>query len=360
MGQKKARLRSFGDKAAKVAEYIKLYQHSLRALYNALPHEIQDLSKSHIATIGTSEIWPCRDGAVVLIYSEISKDINIDVKEPLSRTVDEFMQFGDATAFFAGDKKISLRAFISVGNASKSIIHFADNKITSEGNVFSTKYSRGAIFGWEADLPDPDAAALEDFQSAFLTRNVGGKEVEKISGQEEKPFTKAKAEELITEFNSLLCTAHKEEDLQIFLKNHPEFLYPDYMKCFPKFKLGEDFVTDYVLLVQGPQGPEYVFVEIEKADKEIFVKAGQFSAEFTQAKDQLLDWDNWLTKNHAYASRKLPNLYKPQFHLVIGRDSNILPEQKEKIQSEFSSTTRRFSTYDDLVNRFRTIVERLI
>lgn len=107
-------------------------------------------------------------------------------------------------------------------------------------------------------------------------------------------------------------------------------------------------------------GPEYIFVEIERADKDIFVKSGQFSASFTQAKDQLLDWDNWLTKNHAYVSGKLPNLYKPQFHLVIGRDTDLTKDQKEKIQSEFSATSRRFSTYDDLSNRFRAIVDRLL
>ena len=101
-------------------------------------------------------------------------------------------------------------------------------------------------------------------------------------------------------------------------------------------------------------------MEIERPDKELFTDSGQFSAKYTQAKNQLLDWDNWLTKNYAYVSRKLPNLYKPQFHLVIGRDTNLDLERKEKIQSEFTGTTRRFSTYDDLANRFKVIIGRLV
>jgi len=158
----------------------------------------------------------------------------------------------------------------------------------------------------------------------------------------------------------LLDTAQKEEELQIFLKKHPEFLYPDFIDCKPKFKLGKEFVTDYVLLVQGHQGLEYVFVEIERPDKKLFTDSGQFSANFTQAKDQLLEWDGWLTKNHAYVSRDLPNLYKPQFHLVFGRGTELNIDQKEKIQTEFYNTPRRFSTYDNLATRFKNIIERLI
>ena len=126
-----------------------------------------------------------------------------------------------------------------------------------------------------------------------------------------------------------------EEDIHIFLKNHPEFLYPDYIKCFPKFNLGEDYVTDYVLLVQGAKGTEYVFIEIKRPEKELFTKAGQFSADFIQAEDQLLNWDNWLTKNHAYISRKLDNFYKPQFHLIIDRSI-------ERREHEKSSSTHYF------------------
>jgi len=361
MGQKKARLKSFRNKTDSIAEYMKLYQHSLRALSRAVPDTLRDPAKSSIATIGKSEIWPCTDGAVVLIYESESKNIEIDVKDPISTNINDFLRTGSATAFYSENgAKAKQRFSISISDASKAIIHFGDNSIRSKYGVFKTKYKRGSIIGWEAELENPDGAAFEDFQFVYTTRNIAGEDLIELSEQEKVDLTRTKADELISQFLELLETAKKEEELQNFLKKHPEFLYPDYIKCYPKFKLGEDYITDYVLLVQSPQGLEYVFVEIEHSNKDIFTKSGQFSSEFTQAKDQLLDWDNWLTKNHAYVSRKLPEFYKPHSHLVIGRDKNLTVEQKEKIQSEFTATSRRFSTYDDLASRFKKIVDRLL
>ncbi len=362
MSQRKARLKAFGEKYAKAEEYYKLYMYSLRALTNSLPPEIRDIAIPKIASIGRAEIWPCIDGALVLVYSDSANEINVTTQTPLSRTINDFLRNGAACAYY-DDKgnKSKIQAIIQIGDASKSIIHFADNRIEgSNGVVFTTKYCRGSIFGWEAELPKPDEEALNDFRAAYVPRNLAGPDVEDLPEQKKQEITKTKADELLSEYNRLLDEAQREEDLQRFLTIHPEFIYPDYISCHPKFKLGEDYITDYVLLVQGHNGPEYIFVEIERADKDIFVKSGQFSASFTQAKDQLLDWDNWLTKNHAYVSSKLPNLYKPQFHLVIGRDTDLIKEQKEKIQSEFTATSRRFSTYDDLANRFRAIIDRLL
>lgn len=176
----------------------------------------------------------------------------------------------------------------------------------------------------------------------------------------ERLLTRKVADSLIDDFVQRLRTAKREEDVQVFLTEHPELLYPEFIKCYSKFALGEDYETDYVLLVQGYQGPEYVFVEIEHPKKNIFTKAGQFAGPFTQAKNQLLDWEHWITKNHDYIARKLPELYKPRFHLVMGRDSMLTPDHKEKLKTEFYSTDRRFSTYDDIESRFRRIIDRLL
>jgi len=360
MGQRKARIKAFANKASSIAEHMKIYQYVLRALLNSLPNEMDERIPG-ITSIGKVDIWPCSDGAVVLTYRNESKDIEIYIKDPIGKYVNEFMKIGETCAFFdETGQKSPMQGFISIQDASKVIMHFAGNQIKTDGHVYRPKYDRATIIGWEAQLSKPDEDALRDFQAAFLTRNIAGREVLELPPQEEQRLTKLKADELLDQFNELLQGAQREEELQVFLKDHPEFLYPDFIQCRPKFKLGEDYVTDYVLLVQGHQGPEYVFIEIERPEKELFTDSGQFSAKFTQAKNQLLDWDNWLTKNHAYVSPKLPNLYKPQFHLVIGRSNGLDIERKEKIQSEFSGTTRRFSTYDDLANRFKVIIERLI
>lgn len=362
MGEQKARIKAFGKKAQPVAEHTKTYLFALRALINSISSDKLQVIIPNLAVIGNAAVWPCQDGAVVLISSDKTAQISVDIKTPLSVNVNDFLETGQACAFFDKTGRRSKVKFgLKIDDVSKAMIHFGDMKIKGpKGKIIRPKYSRASIFGWEAKLPEPDVLALEDFKSAFTIQNVAGHEVEDLPTQEIFGLTKAKADGLFSEYNQLINSAEREEDVQSFLSQHPEFLYPDYIKCFPKFKLGEDFVTDYVLLIQGHQGLEYVFVEIERPNKEIFVKSGQFSAPFTQAKDQLLGWDSWLTKHHAYASTKLPDLHKPKFHLIIGRGNELDKVQKEKIQNEFSGTNRIFSTYDDLGNRFKTIVDRLL
>jgi len=115
-----------------------------------------------------------------------------------------------------------------------------------------------------------------------------------------------------------------------------------------------------VVLVQSASGPEYVLVEIERPNKPVFTEKGWFSHQFAQAKNQLLQWSTWITNNHQFLTRKLPNLGKPVFHLAIGRGHEITSQHRGTIQAEFSGTNRRFSTYDDVVERFNNIVERLL
>lgn len=361
MGERKARLEAFGDKAKPISEFVNLYQHSLRALIASLPeHHKIVAAKKDITTVGMSEIWPCRDGAVVLIHSSQSTDIKVIVRDPLNTSVNDFLREGKAVAFCdARGNSLSFSAAIEVEDATRAVIHFAGLTIKSEEKVYRPNYGRGMILGWEAQLPRPDKLALDDFRSVFVTRNVGGSEAEKLPYGEGKKIVAASTAILIREFTALLARAEKEEELQAFLSDHPELIYPDFIECFPKLRLGEDFVTDYVFLVQGLGGSEYVFVEIEPAANEIFTKQGQFSAAFTKAKDQILEWDKWLTQNHAYISRKLPNLFKPRFHIVMGRNASLTEEHREKLKAEFHSTSRCFTTYDDIVDRFQQITKHL-
>ncbi len=363
MGAKKKRINSFSkDKLEPIQKYITAYMYSLRALVRSIDEELYDVKLPNLLSLGNADLWPCTDGVVALIIKNKTDEISLNVNPPLSGTVNNFLLTGKAFNLYdKNGNPTKLRTAIRLENTLESIIDFGGIEIkSSDGKSYRPKFDNGSIYGWKAKLPIPDDEALKDFRSSFVPRNILGKEEVGSTQDERATITKSKADELLEEYYNLLDSAKKEEDIQVFLGNHPEFLYPDYIKCYPKFKLGEDYITDYVLLVQGHNGPEYVFVEIERVDKEIFTRLGQFSSSFTQAKDQLLNWDNWLTKNHAYVSGKLPNLFKPNFHLVVGRDLSMDKEQKEKITSEFSSTTRRFSTYDDLATRFKTIVEQLL
>lgn len=197
------------------------------------------------------------------------------------------------------------------------------------------------------DLP----VVLKDTERLYVAHN--------LTPRVDRRRLLARADALADEFRSLLADVKKEEEIQTFLSEHPEFIYPDFIECQPRFRLGDDFVTDYVFRVQGQDGEGYVFVEIERVSKRIFTAGKQFTADFTQAKNQLLEWEAWVRRNHSYVEQKLPSLYQPNYHLIMGRNSELNGRERQKLATEFKGTSRIFSTYDDLLERYKTIVRKL-
>lgn len=256
-----------------------------------------------------------------------------------------------------------LNEFIGL-NAEIQIRSLVQQTWTELEHIFGYKQESvpPELWGRFTSLPQTIESILSEFRRALVLRNVSGR-LESIDASirqiEPWSFARQRFLKLEQEFSSLLDSSSRESELQDFLDRHPEFLYPEYLESHPQFRLGDAYVPDYVLSIQGYQGVRYVFIEIERPDKLIFTKSGQFSAQFTQAKDQLLNWESWLTKNHDYICGQLPDYYRPQFHLVMGRDANVSIEGREKLQNEFDGTVRRFSTYDDLLRHFRAITERL-
>jgi len=291
----------------------------------------------------------------VLIYPNNSDQVEVVVRESSDKSHEEFMGTSEACMYFKDDGlPVTWRPVFSVEDADRHIVHFADP--ISEGVLgrVCPNFQKLSIFGWNASMPEPDDEALLVLRAELATQNIAP----------QSKITQAEAQErlctLLERFKELLDSAMKEEQVQKFLADHPELLYPDFVLCYPKQKLGEDWVTDYVLMTQGLSGQEYVFVEIERPDKPMFVSEGHFSHQFTQAKNQLLTWSTWIADNRQYLERKLPSLGRPIFHLVMGRSRDLNSEHRKLLRSEFSGTERRFSTYDDVAERFEKIVERLL
>ena len=362
MKYQERRLRTFAERIQRIENWLNAYQHSLRAIISSLPVQGPEPVFPELATIGRCDIWPCIDGAVILIYPS-ARGISISVQPALNKKVDEFLKDKRTVAAYFDDRgqRPRVRAVLGVGDATRAQVHFAGFKIESHNRVFKTRYNQCIIVGWEAELQAPDELAIKDFQQAYAIKNIGGNDAAGVDVYADKEkITSEKASQLSQEYRTLCATATKEEELQIFLRNHPEFIYPDFIECYPKLPLGAEYATDYVLLVQGHQGPAYVFVEIERPDKPLFTDAGHFSHQFTQAKNQLLQWDNWITTNHAYLADKLKGLARPEFHLVMGRSESLSDEEKTTIGAEFNRANYHFSTFDVLADRFDQIVKNTL
>ena len=124
---------------------------------------------------------------------------------------------------------------------------------------------------------------------------------------------------------------------------------------WPKQKLGNEYVTDFVFLNQAPHGLEHVLVEIERADKPISRQAVHLANH--TAKNQLLDWQRWIDENKPYLEKSVGAMSNPRFHLVMGRSHELDGARRRKIGYEFGDTsTRRFSTFDDVAARYEAIL----
>ncbi len=87
--------------------------------------------------------------------------------------------------------------------------------------------------------------AMLDFQLALL-----GAQLRQTSSITESPASETtvqRLDEIAQQFEALLVADVREEELQVFLKSYP-FVLPPSAEAIPKKKLGEDFVTDFVLV----------------------------------------------------------------------------------------------------------------
>lgn len=343
-----------------VENYMQSYQYSLRALVNGIPAEQKSDVPSEVAVIGRVVIWPCTDGAVVLIYQDANNRVAVETKDQLTSSVDQFLRRGEAAACF--DKqgnRCPLPSYIQVGDARNCSIEMAAQTVTQDTNVFRTRHQKALVLGWDTVLPEPDKAAKDDFDFVYIVRNVAGAISEGLPKPEVEAVTARAAGELLARFSETINFAEREEDVQRFLAENPQLIYPEHITCYPKWKLGDDWVTDFVFLIQGANGPEYVFVELEKPSKKIVTGSGQFSSDFTQAKDQLNNWERWITQNLSYAQQKLPGLFQPSYHLIFGRTGMLDIAAREKLRLEFNGTSKIFSTYDDIRDRFDRIMQHI-
>jgi hypothetical protein len=214
-------------------------------------------------------------------------------------------------------------------------------------------------YGAPLNLPAVERAIL-DFQLTLLglqtsTAPVEAGGPERLSGE----TTIEQLKEIARQFQELLQGDHDEEALQQFLKEHPFVLHQS-AESITKQRLGEDFVTDFVLVASTTQGPTYTLVELERASHTVLTKDFALASPVTHAIKQTRDWDVWLEKNKAYVQNKLPGFETPRYMVVIGRSAEFTEDQKAYLRSynrEFKNT--ELLTYDDVLARFEATIQRL-
>jgi len=228
-------------------------------------------------------------------------------------------------------------------------------------NGFFIKYLHFASFRYDQMELTPGALkAILDFRITILGMIL----------QKGSAFFTPKIEQVIQADNILEILQHKvnelknilkdevnEEKLQTFLKEN-SYLLKSASESIPKQKLGEDFVTDFVLLNILDQGPCYTLVELKKSSFPILTKEGVLSPNASQAIKQTRDWDIWLEKNKPYLQHKLPGFESPEYLIVIGRTQGMNDFQKAYLRSyNREYKTIKIISYDDIIAQSEEFIQ---
>lgn len=158
---------------------------------------------------------------------------------------------------------------------------------------------------------------------------------------------------LIEEWEALVDRDGPESDYQDFLEKHPVFLDPLAAAVLNRKKLGLELVTDFVVRRHDLR---HVVVEIEKPQDRLFTQNSDFTAPFTHAYGQVLDFQGWVAENTAYAQKHLPGIESPHGLLIMGRRRDMMTGQEAKLRHWLvNSKNIEVLTFDDLSVRARAL-----
>jgi hypothetical protein len=199
--------------------------------------------------------------------------------------------------------------------------------------------------------------AIEDIQTFIISNLLQLKEYEPQKIYSNKEIVIDKLESLINEFNSLLDSAQREEELQQFLNDNPILIAPNAVTIIPKVRLGSEHVTDFVITTYDEN---YVLIEIEKSTKKLYNKNGDPSADLTHAIKQAEDWRRWVQENISYARQTLPNIIDPNCWVILGRRKDLTHQDASALKRKnLDNQHIIIYTYDDLLNNLKITLKNL-
>jgi hypothetical protein len=150
-----------------------------------------------------------------------------------------------------------------------------------------------------------------------------------------------------------------EEDVQAYLTNNSYILDPFYAQVWPKAKLGEKLIVDFMVRLMDDT---YIVVEIEKPSDPILTQRGDLSAQATHAIRQAIEYRDWLISNHLYVKGRFEGILRPVCLVVIGMESSLNEDQKLRLWQENESRhgILRVVGYDWLYTRSKSIFNNIV
>ena len=108
----------------------------------------------------------------------------------------------------------------------------------------------------------------------------------------------------VAEFENALAES-REEITQRYLAEHSNILIKAFFPigtylCFPKFRFGTEFVSDFVLLQLWSTTTRIVLIELEPPTSTPFNRDGRFGRRLNGAIQQVTSWNAWIRENSTY------------------------------------------------------------
>lgn len=161
-------------------------------------------------------------------------------------------------------------------------------------------------------------------------------------------------------FKDLLDTnPEREEELHIFLKDHPHFLCPSHSRIWSKLPFGTK-VSDFVV---RDATRDYLLVELERSTLRLFIQTGDQSADLNHACSQITDWKRYIQQNLSTVQNELGLTgisSNPRSLVVIGRSADLTPENRAKLVTmETETHNQKIMTYDDVYLNAKAVIENM-
>lgn len=319
-------------------------------------------------------IYDCTNGCLVLRYREQLEN-NFIISRHRSMTWEELLH--QQKLYDQYGRESTQRFTLKMKEPSKFLGHFvsiAEPTVMRGHLVLRPKYlSATIVVGGEPreEISNGCEAAKKDIRTFLSAANLGVEAVQEIESTPHEVYNKVERDELIKKLESLLAEykqclaqAEDEEDVQQFLKQNPFIINP-WGTIHSKYKLGKEYICDF--LIEDHLAPDfrYIFVEIEAPATELFLKSKnrqtEFTAEVHHALNQLRDWAIWTRDHISYLRQQdFPEFDQAGFILVVGRSTNLSPAQRKVIIDENARVRNRtILTYDDLANRLEGMINSL-
>lgn len=158
---------------------------------------------------------------------------------------------------------------------------------------------------------------------------------------------------VIEGFRQIVDANPRESEIQQYLSQHPSLLALDAARVWPQFRLGKDYIPDFVLELADQQ---YVLVEIEPSDAQLFTneknpKKRKPTSVLAMSQQQIEYWRLWIDDIPDYARQRLPGISEPACWVIIGRrprdrhDGRALEFKSRRLKDA------KIMTYDDLIDK---------